>query len=117
MGRPIRIIAGDVGVAAELNDTQTATAIWAALPIEARGQTWGDEIYFAIAVRAAPDAHGPGVFADADCSNVPALHALDPRWSASQFVSSSFVLSTSTAYSASGRQQYTTRSGCPVRAA
>jgi hypothetical protein len=30
----IRIIAGDVVATAELNDTCTATAIWAALPIE-----------------------------------------------------------------------------------
>lgn len=56
MGRAIRIIAGDVVAAAELNDTKTATAIWAALPIEARGQTWGDEIYFRIGVGAEPEA-------------------------------------------------------------
>ena len=56
MGRAIRIIAGDVVAAAELNDTKTATAIWAALPIETRGQTWGDEIYFDIGVRAEPEA-------------------------------------------------------------
>ena len=37
MGRAIRIIAGDVAVTAELNATRTATAIWAALPMEARG--------------------------------------------------------------------------------
>lgn len=48
--RRIRITAGDVSVTAELNDTATAEAIWKALPIEARGNTWGDEIYFAIPV-------------------------------------------------------------------
>ena len=52
MGRAIRIIAGDVVAAAELNDTKAATAIWTALPLEARGQTWGDEIYFGIGIRA-----------------------------------------------------------------
>ena len=52
MGRAIRIIAGEVTAAAELNDTQTATAIWTALPIEARAQTWGDEIYVGIGIRA-----------------------------------------------------------------
>jgi hypothetical protein len=56
MGRAIRIIAGDVVAAAELNETRTATAIWTALPIEARGQTWGDEIYFGIGIRAEAEA-------------------------------------------------------------
>jgi hypothetical protein len=44
--RPIRITAGAVSVEAELNDSKTAAAIAAALPISARGDTWGDEIYF-----------------------------------------------------------------------
>ena len=57
MGRAIRIIAGDLVAAADLNETNTATAIWTALPIEARGQTWGDEIYFGIGIRA--DAEAP----------------------------------------------------------
>jgi hypothetical protein len=56
MGRAIRIIAGDVVAAAELNETRTATAIWEALPIEARAQTWGDEIYFGIGIRAETEA-------------------------------------------------------------
>lgn len=46
----IRITAGSVTATAVLNDTGTADAIWEALPIEARGSTWGDEIYFAIPV-------------------------------------------------------------------
>ena len=48
MPRAIRITAGDVSVEAELNDSRTAAAIAAALPIAARGDTWGDEIYFDI---------------------------------------------------------------------
>jgi hypothetical protein len=56
MGRAIRIIAGDVVAAAELNDTRAATAIWTALPLEARGQTWGDEIYFGIGIQAEAEA-------------------------------------------------------------
>ena len=47
----IRITAGDVAASATLNDTATAKAIWQALPIEARGSTWGDEIYFGIPVK------------------------------------------------------------------
>ena len=48
--RAIRITAGTVSAEATLNDSKTARAIWGALPIEAKAQTWGDEIYFAIGV-------------------------------------------------------------------
>jgi len=56
MGRAIRITAGSISADAELNDSKTAGAIWDALPIEAAGQTWGDEIYFDIGVAGGPDA-------------------------------------------------------------
>ena len=46
----IRITAGDVSATAQLNDSETAQALWDALPIEARASTWGDEIYFDIPV-------------------------------------------------------------------
>lgn len=55
MARPIVIRAGQVEVRAELNDTRTAEAIWAALPLEARGNTWGDEIYFSIPIQMATE--------------------------------------------------------------
>ena len=48
--REIRITAGTVAVSATLNDTATAGMIWDALPIEASGSTWGEEIYFGIPV-------------------------------------------------------------------
>ena len=51
MGHAIRIQAGEVSLAAELNDSVTATAVLNALPIKAAGNRWGDEIYFAIPVR------------------------------------------------------------------
>lgn len=56
--RKIKITAGSVSAIATLNDSPTADAIWAALPIEARGNGWGDEIYFSIPVKLgqAPDA-------------------------------------------------------------
>ena len=44
--RQIEISAGDVIVTAVLNDSDTADELWASLPITARAQTWGDEIYF-----------------------------------------------------------------------
>ena len=50
MGKNIRITAGSVVVDAELNGTDTAGAIWEVLPIQANGNTWGDEIYLRISV-------------------------------------------------------------------
>ena len=56
--RDIEITAGQVTVSAVLNDSDTASRIWDALPIEASASTWGDEIYFGIPVSAAEeDAH------------------------------------------------------------
>jgi hypothetical protein len=49
--RRILIRAGQVQVSAELNNSRTAEAIWQSLPLSAAGNTWGDEIYFAIPVR------------------------------------------------------------------
>jgi hypothetical protein len=56
--RSIHIIAGKVNATAVLNDSPTAEAIWNALPISARANTWGDEIYYSIPVNLeeAPDA-------------------------------------------------------------
>ena len=58
MAHRITITAGPVTMKAELNDSPTAQAIWEALPITGRANTWGDEIYFEIPVQAeqAPDA-------------------------------------------------------------
>lgn len=48
MTRKIQIKAGAVKAIAELNDTETAQAIWNALPIKGKASLWGDEIYFSI---------------------------------------------------------------------
>ncbi|MGI6083000.1 MAG: cyclophilin-like fold protein [Limnochordia bacterium] len=53
--RRITITAGSVSVSAVLNDSKTADAIWDALPLEVRGNRWGDEIYFGIPVRLGSD--------------------------------------------------------------
>ena len=54
----IRIVTDATGpVEASLTDESpdTAKRIWEALPIEARANTWGDEIYFGIPVDADPE--------------------------------------------------------------
>ena len=48
--RKIRITAGKISATAELFENPTADAIWDALPLEARINTWGEEIYFDIPV-------------------------------------------------------------------
>src|SRR5579872_6018622 len=54
--RAIKVTAGNVTATATLGDGKTADAIWNALPIEVRGNTWGDEIYFSIPVTCKPEA-------------------------------------------------------------
>jgi hypothetical protein len=50
--RKVRITAGKVSAEAVLNGSRTATAVWDALPLSVPGDTWGDEIYFGIPVKA-----------------------------------------------------------------
>ena len=51
----ITIKIGDKTIGAELNQSNTARLVWEALPFEARGLTWGEEIYFRIPVEAPPE--------------------------------------------------------------
>jgi len=53
--RRIRITAGPVKADAVLDDSNTAQAVWDALPLSIPGDTWGDEIYFGIPVKAKPE--------------------------------------------------------------
>ena len=55
-GRAIVIAAGKVSAEAQLNESKTASAIWDALPIDATGETWGDEIYFDIGLAVGPES-------------------------------------------------------------
>ncbi len=56
MPKTIKITAGQIQVAAELNDSPTAKSIFEALPIKAKGSRWGGEIYFSIPVEAELEA-------------------------------------------------------------
>ena len=65
MATNITITAGDIKLNAQLNDSPTASAIAAALPINGNGQRWGKEIYFKIPITAelesdARDVLNPG---------------------------------------------------------
>ena len=50
--RTVRIIVGEITLEAEWDDTPTADLIYDALPLAAEGSYWGDELYFAIPVKA-----------------------------------------------------------------
>jgi hypothetical protein len=56
--RRIKISSLGAKATATLDDSTTADAVWDALPFTARGNRWGDEIYFEIPLRMpqAPDA-------------------------------------------------------------
>jgi len=47
----VKIAAEDVSVEAELDDSRTAQAVWKALPIESRANTWGEEVYFSTGLK------------------------------------------------------------------
>jgi len=51
MAIQIRIKAGSVTALAEIHNTDTANAIWKALPFSGTVNTWGDEVYFKIPVK------------------------------------------------------------------
>jgi len=48
--RKILISTENITATATLKDNPTADAVWKALPLETRVNTWGDEIYFSIPI-------------------------------------------------------------------
>ncbi len=73
--RKIRISAGDISAIAILNDGPTADAIWNALPIEGRANTWGDEIYFEIPVQLGEEEGASDMVQLGDLGYWPTGHA------------------------------------------
>jgi len=69
--KKIEIIAGDIKVEAELNDSKTAEKIWELLPIEGRVNTWGEEIYFSIGEKMELEKEASEVVAKGDLAYWP----------------------------------------------
>jgi hypothetical protein len=78
--RKIRISSGGVTATATLHDNATADAIWAALPIAARGNRWGEEIYFEIPVRLSGAEDARDVLEAGELGYWPVGHAFCIFW-------------------------------------
>lgn len=55
MARKIRILAGGLRAEATLSESPTADLLWDALPVSGHASTWGEEVYFRVPVKAAPE--------------------------------------------------------------
>ncbi len=75
MTHTIRITAGSVAAEATLNDSATARLVWDALPIEAAGEIWGDEVYCGIPVKADLELDAKEVVQLGDLGYWPPGHA------------------------------------------
>ena len=76
MSKRIKICIGDSVVQGELNESPTASLIWEALPIKGKGNRGGEEIYFAIPVKAELDETARAVVERGDLGYWPQGHAL-----------------------------------------
>jgi hypothetical protein len=75
MEKKIRILIGELKVEAELNESKTAQMIWEALPIEGKGNLWGEEIYFSIPVKVAQEKEAREVVSAGELGYWPTGHA------------------------------------------
>ena len=75
MEKKIKITVGNIAAKAILNDSPSAQKIWEALPLEAKGDTWGDEIYFGIPVKAPLEKNAQEVVEVGDLGFWPPGHA------------------------------------------
>jgi hypothetical protein len=75
MERKINILINDLKIEAELNESKCAQLIWEALPIEAKGNLWGEEIYFGIPVKAGLEPGAREVVSAGELGYWPPGHA------------------------------------------
>jgi hypothetical protein len=76
MGKKIRILISDLRVEAELNESRTSQMIWEALPLEAKINLWGEEIYFSIPVETGLEGGSREVVSEGELGYWPTGHAL-----------------------------------------
>ncbi len=72
----IRFDFGSVTLDAETLDTPTAQAIMAALPLEGSALTWGEEVYFDIAVKVAREKDARAIVKPGEIAYWPDGHAI-----------------------------------------
>jgi hypothetical protein len=75
MGRKIKILVSELNVEAELNESKTAQLIWEALPIGAKTNLWGEEIYFTIPVKTGLERGAKEVVSAGELGYWPTGHA------------------------------------------
>jgi hypothetical protein len=75
MAKKIKILVSDLKVDAELNESKTAQLIWEALPMEAKTNLWGEEIYFAIPVNTGLEKGSREVVSAGELGYWPTGHA------------------------------------------
>src|SRR4030042_3847735 len=75
MGKKIRILVSELKVEAELNESKTAQLIWEVLPIEAKTNLWGEEIYFTIPVKTGLETGSREVVSAGELGYWPRGHA------------------------------------------
>ncbi len=75
MGKKIRILVSDLKGEAELNESKTAQLVWEALPIEARANLWGEEIYFSIPAKTGLEQGAREVVSAGELGYWPTGHA------------------------------------------
>jgi hypothetical protein len=75
VSRKIKILIHDLEVEAELNESKTAELLWEAMPIEAKGNLWGEEIYFSIPVKTGLEKGAREVVSAGELGYWPTGHA------------------------------------------